>query len=119
MRSHKTIAWNATGSQIATGATDKTIRVWNPERTQPKSQVELKGHTHGVEKVLFNPVREFELASCSSDGTVRFWDTKNRTCTTKLDVGSDAFTLAWSVDGTVLVVGLKVRIVACTENNLC
>jgi THO complex subunit 3 len=63
-----------------------------------------------VEKVLFNPVREFELASCSGDGTVRFWDTKNRTCTTKLDVGGDAFTLTWSVDGTVLVVGLKVCI---------
>jgi THO complex subunit 3 len=61
-----------------------------------------------VEKVLFNPVREFELASCSGDGTVRFWDTKNRTCSTKLDVGGDAFTLAWSVDGTVLIVGLKV-----------
>jgi THO complex subunit 3 len=110
LRSHKTVAWNATGSQIATGATDKTIRIWNPERTQPKSQIELKGHTHGVEKVLFNPVREFELASCSGDGTVRFWDTKNRTCTTKLDVGGDAFTLTWSVDGTVLVVGLKVCI---------
>ena len=61
-----------------------------------------------MEKVLFNPVREFELASCSGDGTVRFWDTKNRTCSTKLDVGGDAFTLAWSVDGTVLIVGLKV-----------
>jgi THO complex subunit 3 len=61
-----------------------------------------------VEKVLFNPVREFELASCSGDGTVRFWDTKNRTCSTKLDVGGDAFTLAWSVDGTILIVGLKV-----------
>lgn len=61
-----------------------------------------------MEKVLFNPVREFELASCSGDGTVRFWDTKNRTCSTKLDVGGDAFTLAWSVDGTILIVGLKV-----------
>ena len=93
--------------------------MWNPERTQPKSQIELKGHTHGVEKVLFNPVREFELASCSGDGTVRFWDTKNRICTTKLDVGGDAFTLAWSVDGTVLVVGLKVSIVTLIASQLC
>jgi len=82
--------------------------VWNPERTQPRSQIELKGHSNAVEKVLFNPLKEFELASCSGDGTVRFWDTKSRSCTTKLDVGGEAFTLAWSVDASVLVVGLKV-----------
>lgn len=69
----------------------------------------MKGHTHAIEKVLFNPVRDFELASCASDGTIRFWDTRSKTCNTKLDVGGDAFTLAWSIDGSVLVAGTKVR----------
>jgi THO complex subunit 3 len=95
---------------IATGASDKTIRVWNPERTSPKSQIELKGHSAAVEKVRFNPIREFELASCSGDGSVRFWDTRTKTCISKLDVGGDPFTLTWSTDGSVLLAGTKVRV---------
>ena len=93
---------------IATGANDKTIRVWNPERTSPRSQIELKGHGHTVEKVSFNPVREFELASCSGDGTVRLWDTRTKTAIAKLDVGGEPFTLAWSTDGSTLLAGTKV-----------
>ncbi|KAK5023832.1 hypothetical protein LTS07_008957 [Exophiala sideris] len=104
---HRTISWNASGGLIATGANDKTVRVWNPERTSPRSQIELRGHGHAVEKVLFNPVREFELASCSSDGTVRFWDTRSKTCVTKLEVGGEPFTLSWSGDGSVLLAGTK------------
>ncbi|KAL2414269.1 THO complex subunit 3 [Exophiala dermatitidis] len=104
---HRTISWNASGGLIATGANDKTVRVWNPERTSPRSQTELRGHGHAVEKVLFNPAREFELASCSSDGTVRFWDTRSKTCVTKLDVGGEPFTLNWSTDGSTLLAGTK------------
>lgn len=106
--SHRTISWNASGGLIATGANDKTVRVWNPERTSPRSQTELRGHGHAVEKVLFNPVREVELASCSADGTVRFWDTRAKTPITKLDVGGEPFTMTWSTDGSVLMVGTKV-----------
>jgi len=57
---------------------------------------------------VFNPMREFELASCSKDGTVRFWDTRSKNCTTKLEPGGDLFSLAWSVDGTAMVSGSKV-----------
>jgi len=59
--------------------------------------------------VLFHPVRESELASCSTDGTVRFWDVRSKTCVSRLDVGGEAFTLSWSADGSVLMVGRKVR----------
>lgn len=108
--SHRTISWNATGTLIATGSTDKVIRLWNPEITTSKSQIELRGHTQPIEKLLFNPTREFELASCASDGTVRFWDTRSKACTTKLEVAGEVFTLSWSVDGTVLVAGTKVSL---------
>ena len=58
--------------------------------------------------MTFNPVRESELASCSTDGTVRFWDVRSKTCVSRLDVGGEAFTLSWSADGRVLMVGRKV-----------
>lgn len=105
----RTIAWNPTGQLIATGSADRTLRIWNPERAQVKYSTDLRGHTAGIEKVLFNPVRDSELASCSSDGTVRFWDVRSKTCVSRLDVGGEAFTLSWSADGSTMVVGRKVR----------
>lgn len=105
----RTLAWNPTGQLIATGSADRTLRIWNPERPAVKYSTDLRGHSAGVEKVLFNPVRESELASCSTDGTVRFWDVRSKTCVSRLDVGGEAFTLSWSADGNVVMVGRKVR----------
>ncbi|KAL2001638.1 hypothetical protein VTN02DRAFT_1496 [Thermoascus thermophilus] len=103
----RTLAWNPTGQLIATGSADRTLRIWNPDRAHVKYSTELRGHTAGIEKVVFNPVRDSELASCSSDGTVRFWDVRSKTCISKLDVGGEAFTLSWSADGSVVLVGRK------------
>ncbi|OOF95756.1 hypothetical protein ASPCADRAFT_207109 [Aspergillus carbonarius ITEM 5010] len=103
----RTIAWNPTGQLVATGSADRTLRIWNPERSQVKYSTELRGHTAGIEKVVFNPVRDSELASCSTDGTVRLWDVRSKTCVSRLDVGGEAFTLSWSADGSVMVVGRK------------
>ena len=54
---------------------------------------------------------DFELASCSKDGTIRFWDTRERgkTSVSKLEPGGDLFSMAWSADGSNMVVGSKVR----------
>ncbi|KAL4811224.1 WD40-repeat-containing domain protein [Aspergillus unguis] len=103
----RTIAWNPTGQLIATGSHDRTLRIWNPERSQSRYSTELRGHTGGIEKVLFNPARDSELASCSSDGTVRIWDVRSKTCVSRLEVGNEAFTLSWSADGKVLIAGRK------------
>ncbi|OJJ05689.1 hypothetical protein ASPVEDRAFT_64675 [Aspergillus versicolor CBS 583.65] len=103
----RSIAWNPTGQLVATGSADRTLRIWNPERSQPRYSTELRGHTAGIEKVLFNPARDSELASCSSDGTVRIWDVRSKTCVSRLDVGGEAFTLSWSADGKVLIAGRK------------
>ncbi|KAL4920228.1 WD40-repeat-containing domain protein [Aspergillus aurantiobrunneus] len=103
----RTITWNPTGQLIATGSSDRTLRIWNPERSQPRYSTDLRGHTAAIEKVLFNPARDSELASCSSDGTVRIWDVRSKTCVSRLDVGGEAFTLSWSADGNVLLAGRK------------
>ena len=68
----------------------------------------MKGHTAGIEKIAFNPVRDAELASCSADGTVCFWDVRTKSCVSRLDVGGEAFSLSWSADGNVVLVGRKV-----------
>ena len=114
----RTLAWNPTGQLIATGSADRTLRIWNPERPNVRYSTELRGHTAGIEKALFNPVRDAELASCSADGTVRFWDVRSKTCVSRLDVGGEAFTLSWSADGSTMIVGKKVIIQHCDSADL-
>ncbi|KAK9418533.1 putative WD domain-containing protein [Seiridium unicorne] len=103
----RTIAWNPLGTWVATGCTDKTLRVWNVDKPNVRQSTELKGHTAAIEKVAFNPVKELELCSVSSDGTVKFWDVRTRNIINEVKGLGEAFTLAWAPDGESLVVGNK------------
>lgn len=104
----KSIAWNPHGALIATGSADRMVRVWNPERPNIKYSTELRGHTSSVERVAFHPTREAELATCSRDGTVRFWDVRTKSCVHTISVGGDLTYLTWSKDGENLLVGSMV-----------
>ena len=83
------------------------MRIWNPERPSVKHSTELRGHTGAIQYVAWNPVKEAELASCSADGTVRFWDVRSKNCVAEVKTGGEGFKLAWSPDGEVLMVGRK------------
>ena len=108
----RSISWNASGTFIATGAADRTLRIWNPEKTNVKNSTELR--TPGVtaptalERVAFHPINENELASCSTDGMVRFWDIRSKASVGEVKVGEQPFTLAWTPDGSEIVAGRKV-----------
>ncbi|KAG6011906.1 hypothetical protein E4U54_007843, partial [Claviceps lovelessii] len=103
----RAIAWNPPGSLIATGSSDRTLRVWNPDKPHVKFSTELKGHTASVEKVAFNPTKDAELCSMSSDGIVKFWDVRTKACFNEVKGLGDALSLAWAPDGETLVVGNK------------
>ncbi|CAF9943646.1 MAG: hypothetical protein ALECFALPRED_000854 [Alectoria fallacina] len=103
----RTIAWNPTGHLIATGSADRTLRIWNPEKPQVKNSTELRGHTGGIERVAWNPTKEAELASVSSDGSCRFWDVRSKTCTAIVQLGGEGLTIAWAADGSAVMVGRK------------
>lgn len=58
----------------------------------------------------WNPIKEAELASASSDGTCKFWDVRSKTCIATVPLmGSDGWTLCWAADGSVVMIGRKVR----------
>ena len=68
-----------------------------------------------IEKVAFNPVKDAELCSVSTDGTVKFWDVRTKTCVNEVRDLGEAFTLAWAPDGATLIVGNKVSVVFCSS----
>ncbi|CAG9939309.1 unnamed protein product [Clonostachys rosea f. rosea IK726] len=124
----RSIAWNPVGTLVATGSTDKTLRVCefspsgclvvglqcadnvatgNPEKPHIKFSTELKGHLGSVEKVAFNPTKDAELCSISSDGVAKFWDVRTKACFNEVKGLGEAFTLAWAPDGQSLIVGNK------------
>ncbi|EGS23333.1 WD40 repeat-containing protein [Thermochaetoides thermophila DSM 1495] len=101
----RTLAWNPLGTLIATGASDKTLRVWNPEKPNVRFSTELKGHTSGIEKIAFNPVKDAELCSVSNDGVVKFWDVRTKACVNEVKGLGNTHALAWAPDGSSLLVG--------------
>ena len=86
----------------------RLIATGNPEKPHIKFSTELKGHTASIEKVAFNPSKDAELCSVSSDGVVKIWDVRTKACFNEVKGLGDAFTLVWAPDGQSLLVGNKV-----------
>jgi len=107
----RTLSWSPLGRLVATGAADRKVRVYNPERANVRYATELRGHSGAVEKVAWKPDMDAELATCATDGTVRFWDVRAKGSTGEVKVGGECFTLVWTpTNGSnELLVGRKVH----------
>ena len=70
------VAFNNTGTILASGSDDKTIKLWNVE-----SQTEiatLMGHSSSIYSVAFNNTGTI-LASGSNDITIKLWNVESKT----------------------------------------
>ena len=68
------VSFSPNGSTLASGGTDKTVRLWNMETDT--LQHTLTGHTDAVTSVAFSRFHGngFTLASASADKTIRLWN---------------------------------------------
>lgn len=64
------LAMNSNGTIIASGSTEKKIRLFDPRTTQ--KLMKLKGHSDNVRALILNRDGT-QCLSASSDGTVRLW----------------------------------------------
>ena len=66
------VAFSPDGTQIVSGSSDKTIRVWDVVTGQQVGEA-LRGHKDIVHSVAFSPDGT-HIVSGSNDNTIRVWD---------------------------------------------
>jgi hypothetical protein len=67
------MAYDATGLLLATASVDRTVRVWNADKSFATHS--LKGHSAMVSRVTWHPnPQRLTVLSCSDDGEIRVWD---------------------------------------------
>jgi WD40 repeat protein len=98
------LALSRDGRTLATGGTDRAIRLWDPRNHRPLKRGELSGHRETVSGLAFTPDGE-GVVSVDRDGIVNLWDVADRQLIAALTGPTDGVNaLAVSTDGRTLVV---------------
>ena len=109
--------WNCTGSQLATGSSDQSVKVWKLDKASSRSltlESDLRSHSDSVMYLRFHPSEPDKLASTSGrEKSLKFWDTRAAKNTATLSTPGNNLYFAWSHDGNYIVVGNQ-KDVVCT-----
>lgn len=99
-----TVAASPNGRWIVSGAMDGSILVWEVA-TKKNASVSFKGHKMCVSSVVFAPDNK-KFASASDDKTVCVWLRETgKIALGPLQVGSNAWSVSYSFDGSRLAAG--------------
>jgi WD40 repeat protein len=98
------LAFSPDGSSLASGGSDRVIRLWDPRSGSISAS--LYGHGKPITALAFNPQGNL-LVTCSTDETMKVWDVKSGALLHTIGVGSLGIwgiqAMAFSPDGKNLV----------------
>ena len=90
------------GEQIATASSDRTAKIWSVTSGELLSTMKVKGDSHTVTNVEFNPNADIpRILTTSRDSIVRLWDPEAREAREILQITRDSKLLyaTWSPSG--------------------
>lgn len=100
------LAWNGSGTRVACGHVDRSIRVWIPDHSDSKGMTDIKNahEQRAVESLSWDPLHADRLASCSTDGGLRIWDARAKRILAETQTGHENVVVRYSGDGRFLAV---------------
>ncbi|CAG7848765.1 THO complex subunit 3 Short=Tho3 [Serendipita indica DSM 11827] len=108
------VAWSCDGKRLASCGYEKSVRLWNPEKsTEVRSTASLSGgHTEHIDQVAWSPVHKDLLCSSSSgDRRVCFWDARQSKVIQNIRLDGSPWQIAYSPDGKSLLTQGRKRLV--------
>ena len=99
----RSVRWSPEGNELASGAEDNTVRIWNTETGDLLAT--LEGHEGAITSIAWSPDGS-EIASSSADHSVRVWDVATGQMVMAVEnYGDVVTTVAWSPDGSEIATG--------------
>jgi THO complex subunit 3 len=104
----RALGWSIDGRRLASSSTDRTIRIWTPERSvDHRATSELRGHTDAVEQLAWDSLHPELLATAGADRTVKFWDIRTASATSTIATSGININVAYHPAGNLVAVGDK------------
>lgn len=109
-RTLRFVAWNYAGNRLAVIQQDRSMRIWTYDKPDVKSSIEIRNaHQRVVESICWSPLYADELVSCSTDGKIKLWDTRTKSCLREVNTEEQGnimqnLSVKYSADGAFISV---------------
>jgi WD40 repeat protein len=110
----RVVNFNRTGSKLATGGIDSTVRIWSIRDHFSTPTHIYTTHTATIDSCIWSPIDDYLLATASADKTIKIFDTHQKHLNKhihSIHTGDENINVCWSGDGAYTAVGTRSNLI--------